>query len=438
MKNYQKYAFETRQIHAGYGGDETRSVVPPLFQTNAYYYESAEQAQNLFELKEAGNIYTRITNPTNAFLEERINALEGGVGAMMFSSGHAAIFNSVVNLASAGDEVVSSRNIYGGAVNLLGVSLERCGIKVKFVDPDDFGAWEAAITDKTRLVFTELIGNPHANISDISRIADIAHKHGVPFMVDGTLNTPYLCRLFDFGADFTVHSATKYLAGHGQVMAGVVVDSGRFNFKDNPRFPLFNTGDVSYHGIVFADVGAPASSSSSGQSPLSAAFILRLRALVMRDLGACLAPFNAFLVMMGVDTLSLRMERHCANALWVAQFLEGCDKVEQVNYSSLASSKYHDLAQKYLPKGAAGVFSFRIKGGKAAAVKFMNSLELIQIVANLGDIRTQVVHPATTTHSQMSSEQLAACGIDGGDVRISIGLENIDDIIADLEKALGA
>jgi O-acetylhomoserine (thiol)-lyase len=330
-----------------------------------------------------------------------------------------------VNLACAGDEVVSSRNIYGGAVNLLGISLERLGIKIRFVDPNDFDAWEAAINDKTRLVFTELIGNPHANISDISRIADIAHKHGVPFMVDGTLNTPYLCRPFEHGADFVVHSATKFLAGHGQVMAGVVVDSGKFNFKDNPRFPLFNQGDVSYHGIVFADIGAPA-------------FILRLRALTMRDLGSCLAPFNAFLVMQGIETLALRMDRHCANAIWVAEYLESHKCIEAVNYPSLASNKYYDLAHKYMPKGASGVFSFRIKGGKEKAVKFMNALSLIQIVANLGDIRTQVVHPATTTHSQMSDEQLKNSGIDGGDVRISVGLEHIDDIINDIENALNS
>ncbi|MCL1832570.1 MAG: O-acetylhomoserine aminocarboxypropyltransferase/cysteine synthase, partial [Oscillospiraceae bacterium] len=414
MKDYQKYAFETRMIHAGYGGDATRSVVPPLFQTNAYYYDDSAQAQNLFELKEAGNIYTRITNPTNDFFEERVNALDGGVGALAYSSGHAAMFNAIVNLAVAGDEVVSSRNIYGGAMNLLGVTLKRLGITIKFVDPDDLSAWEAAINDKTRLLFTELIGNPHANVSDIQAIADIAHKHGVPFMVDGTFNTPYLCRPFEHGADFVVHSATKFLSGHGQVMAGVIVDGGKFNFKGNPRFPLFNEPDVSYHGIVFADCGA-------------GAFVLRLRALVMRDLGSCLAPFNSFLTLQGIETLALRMERHCSNALAVAEYLEGCSQVESVSYPSLKSSKYYALANKYMPKGASSVFSFRIKGGKAAAVKFMDALELVQNVSNLGDIRTQISHPATTTHSQMSTEQLAASGIDGGDVRISVGLENIDD-----------
>jgi O-acetylhomoserine (thiol)-lyase len=429
MKDYQKYKFETRMIHAGYApnvggpGDETRSVVPPLFQTNAYYYNNVQQAQNLFELKEAGNIYTRITNPTNSFFEERVNALDGGVGALSFSSGHAAMFNAIVNLAGTGDEIVSSRDIYGGAVNMFGVSLKRLGITVKFVDPDDLSAWEAAITDKTRLFFTELIGNGNTCVSDIQAIADIAHKHEIPFMVDGTFNTPYLCRPLEHGADFVVHSATKFLSGHGQVMAGIVVDGGRFVFKDNPRFPLYNEPDVSYHGLVFADLG-------------ELAFILRLRALIMRDLGSCLAPFNSFLIMQGIETLSLRMERHCENAIGVAEFLESHEKIESVSYPSLKSNKYYELAQKYCPKGASGVFTFKIKGGKDAAMKFMDSLRLIQNVSNLGDIRTQVVHPATTTHSQMSAEQLAASGVGGGDIRISVGLENIDDLINDLKQAL--
>ncbi|MCL2634035.1 MAG: O-acetylhomoserine aminocarboxypropyltransferase/cysteine synthase [Oscillospiraceae bacterium] len=424
MKDCASYGFETKMIHAGYGGDEqSHSVVPPLYQTNAYYYDSTEHAQKLFELKEAGNIYTRITNPTNAFLEERITALEGGVGALAFSSGHAAMFNAIVNLAGAGDEVISSRNIYGGAVNMFGVSLKRLGITVKFVDPDDLSAWEEAVTDKTKLFFTELIGNPHANISDIESIANIAHKHCIPFLVDSTFNTPYLCRAFEYGADFTVHSATKYLSGHGQVMAGILIDSGKFNFKNNPRFPLYNEPDVSYHGLVFADLGGMA-------------FILRLRALIMRDLGSCLAPFNSFLVLQGVETLSLRMDRHCQNALAVAEFLQSRPEIEQVNYPSLKSSQYYDLANKYMPKGASSVFSFRFKGGKEKAASFMNGLKLIQNVSNLGDIRTQVSHPATTTHSQLSEEYMRLNGISGGDVRISVGLETLDDLLKDIEQAL--
>jgi O-acetylhomoserine (thiol)-lyase len=333
------------------------------------------------------------------------------------------MFNAIVNLAQSGDEIVSSRDIYGGAVNMFGVSLKRLGITVKWVDPDDLSAWESAVTDKTRLFFTELIGNGNTCISDIEKIAEIAHRNGIPFMVDGTFNTPYLCRPLEYGADYVVHSATKFLSGHGQVMAGVIVDGGKFSFKDNPRFPLFNQPDVSYHGLVFADLGAPA-------------FILRLRALIMRDLGSCLAPFNSFLIMQGIETLSLRMQRHCENAIKVAEFLESRPEIESVSYPSLKSNKYYDLAQKYTPKGASSVFTFRIKGGKPAAVKFMNALELIQNVSNLGDIRTQVVHPATTTHSQMSAKQLAASGIDGGDIRISVGLETADDLINDIQQAL--
>jgi O-acetylhomoserine (thiol)-lyase len=423
MSEKKNYGFETNMIHAGYNGDEaTHAVVPPLYQTNAYYFDNVEHAKSLFELSKAGNIYSRLMNPTNGFLEERITALEGGVGALAFSSGHAAMFNTIVNLCQAGDEVVSSADIYGGAINMFAVSLKRLGITVKFVNPDDLSAWENAVTDKTRLFFTELIGNPNANISDIEKISEIAHKHGIPFMVDGTFNTPYLCRPLEHGADIVVHSATKMLSGHGHVMAGIVVCGG-FDYKNNPRFPLFNEPDVSYHGIVFADLG-------------KMAFILRLRALVMRDLGSCLAPFNAFMVLLGVETLSLRMERACENALKTAKFLSNHPEIETVNYPALEGNKYYDLHKKYLPKGVANVFTFKIKGDRERAARFMDSLSLIRNVANLGDIRTQVVHPATTTHSQCSAEQLKASGIGEGTVRISVGLETIEDIIGDLEQAL--
>jgi O-acetylhomoserine (thiol)-lyase len=361
-------------------------------------------------------------NPTNGFLEERITALEGGVGALAFSSGHAAMFNVFVNLCQAGDEIVSSADIYGGAINMMDVSLRRLGISVKFVNPDDLTAWEAAVTDKTRLFFTELIGNPNANISDIEKIAEIAHKHCIPFMVDGTFNTPFLCQPLKHGADIVVHSATKMLSGHGHVMAGIVVCGG-FDYKDNPRFPLFNEPDVSYHGVIFADLG-------------KMAFILRLRALIMRDFGSCLAPFNAFMVMLGVETLALRMERACENALKAAKFLEAHPEIENVNHPGLTGNKYHELAKKYLPKGVANIFTFNIKGDRSRAARFMDALELIQNVANLGDIRTQVVHPATTTHSQLSKDALEAAGVREGTVRISVGLETIADIIGDLEQAL--
>ncbi len=420
----KNYSIDTLAVHAGYETDEaTMSVTPPLYMTNAYVLKDAAHARTLFELKEPGNIYTRLQNPTSDILEKRVAALDGGVGALAFSSGHAAIFNSIINLCSEGDEMVSSINIYGGAINLLGVTLDRLGIKVKFVNPDNLDEWENAVTDKTKLFFTEVIGNPNANVSDLSAIAEIAHKHGIPFMVDSTFTTPYLCRPIEFGADFVVHSATKFLGGHGQVMSGVVVDSGKFVFKGNKRFPLMNEPDVSYHGVVFADLG-------------ETAFISRLRALVTRDIGACPSPYNSYAILTGLETLSLRMQRHCENALAVAQFLESHEKVEKVNYPALPSSPYHELLKKYCPKGAGGVFTFVLKGGKPAGEKFMNSLELLQIVANVGDARSQVIHPASTTHSQLSAQQLIDAGISEGTVRLSIGIEDKADIIADIKQAL--
>lgn len=420
----ENYSIDTLAVHAGYETDEaTMSVTPPLYQTNAYVFKNAEHARALFELKESGNIYSRLQNPTSDMFERRVAALDGGIAALSFSSGHAAIFNVIVNLCSEGDELVSSINIYGGAINLLGVTLNRLGVKVRFVNPDNLEEWENAITDKTKLFFTELIGNPNANVSDIEAIAKIAHKHGIPFMVDSTFTTPYLSRPIEWGADFVIHSATKFLSGHGQVMAGIVVDSGKFSFKGNERFPLFNEPDVSYHGIVFADLG-------------ELAFISRLRALVMRDLGACLAPYNALNCLTGIQTLALRMQRHCENALAVAEFLEKHPKVEKVNYPALPSSPYYELCKKYAPKGAGGVFTFVLKGGKPAGEAFMNSLKLLQIVANVGDVRSQVIHPASTTHSQLSAEQLVAAGITEGTVRLSIGIEDKADIIADIKQAL--
>ncbi len=419
-----KYSIDTLAVHAGYETDEaTMSVTPPLYQTNAYVFRDAEHARTLFELKEPGNIYSRLQNPTCEMFERRMAELDGGVAALSFSSGHAAIFNVIANLCTEGDELVSSINIYGGAINLLGITLKRMGVTVKFVNPDNLDEWENAVTDKTKLFFTELIGNPNANVSDIEAIAKIAHSHGIPFMVDSTFTTPYLSRPIEWGADFVIHSATKFLSGHGQVMAGVVVDSGKFVFKGNERFPLFNEPDVSYHGVVFADLG-------------ETAFISRLRALIMRDLGACLAPYNALNCLTGIQTLALRMQRHCENALAVAQFLEKHPKVERVNYPALPSSPYYELCKKYSPKGAGGVFTFVLKDGKKAGETFMNSLQLLQIVANVGDVRSQVIHPASTTHSQLSAEQLVAAGITEGTVRLSIGIEDKTDIIADISQAL--
>ncbi|MCL2089513.1 MAG: O-acetylhomoserine aminocarboxypropyltransferase/cysteine synthase [Oscillospiraceae bacterium] len=421
----ENYGFNTIAVHGGNPGDKgTGSIGLPIHLTNAYRFENTEHAKNLFELSKFGNIYSRIMNPTSDAFEQRMAQLEGGVGALAFSSGHAAIFNTIVNLANAGDEIVSSLYIYGGAINLLGTTLSRLGITVKFVNPDDLGAWEEAITDKTRGFFVETIGNPNANVADLQPIADLAHKHGIPFVVDSTFTTPYLCRPIEFGADFVVHSATKYISSYGGVMGGAVIDSGRFEFKDNPRFPLYNQPDPSYHGIIYADLGAPA-------------FILRMRTLLMRDIGACLSPFNSHQLCTGLETLPLRMDRHSQNALKVAEYLENHSAVSAVNYPGLKSSRYNGLVNKYFKDGmASSVFTFVLAGGKQAGADFIDSLKLIVHCANVGDAKSLVSHPATTTHSQLTPERLLKAGITDGTVRLSIGIEDVNDIIADLEQAI--
>lgn len=420
-------SLDTLAVHGGYTPDDAQHcTTPPIYQTNAYAYQSVEQAKNLFELKEAGNIYTRITNPTVAVLEERVNLMEGGVGAVAMSSGHAALFNTILNLAGAGDEIVSSLHIYGGAINLLGVTLKNIGIHTHFVDPDDFAAWESAINDKTKALFVEVVGNPNANICDLEKIADIAHRHGIPLIVDASVTTPYLMKPIQYGADLIVHSATKFLGGHGSAMGGIVVDSGNFVWKDNPRFPQYNQPDVSYHGLNFgSDCG-------------NAGFITRLRVLLLRDVGACLSPFNAFLILTGIETLTLRMRRHCDNALAVAQFLADSPQVEFVHYPLLPGNKYRPLADKYLPDGVGSVFTFGLKGGREAGIRFIEALTLFSHVSNLGDTRSIVGHPATTTHSQLSDQQLAEAGITPGTIRLSVGIEGIEDILADLEVGLAA
>lgn len=421
----RKLSLDTISVHGGYTPDAAeRAVNVPIYQTNAYAFESPQHAAELFALERPGNIYTRLSNPTVSALEERVSLLEGGVGAVAMSSGHAVIFNTILNLAGAGDEIVSSICIYGGAINLLGVTLKNIGIKTVFVDPDDFGGWEAAITPKTKAFFVELIGNPNANIADIEKIAGIAHRHGVPLIVDSTFATPIMCRPFEFGADLIIHSATKYLGGQGNSMAGVVVDSGNFKFAGNDRFPQYNAPDKSYHGFNFGtDCG-------------NAGFITRMRALILRDIGACLSPFNAFLVLCGIETLHLRMRRHFDNALKIAVYLDANPNVSFVNYPGLEDNKYYSLTQKYLPGGAGAVFTFGLKGGREAGIKFIESLRLFMHVANLGDTRSLVIHPATTTHSQLSDEQLVAAGISAETVRLSIGIEDPDDLIADLEQAI--
>lgn len=422
----QNLGFDTLMIHAGTAPDPvTHSVSLPVYQTTAYTFDSSEQAKSLFELKEAGNIYTRLMNPTVDALERRVAALDGGIGALAMASGHAVIFNTMLNLASAGDEIVSSICIYGGAINMMGVTLDRLGIKVHFVDPDDMDAWESAINEKTRALFVEAIGNPNANLADIEAISAIARRHGVPLIVDSTFTTPYLLQPIRYGADIVIHSATKYLGGHGTSMCGIAVDAGTFVFKGNPRFPLYNQPDTSYHGVVFADLGA-------------AAFITRLRTLMMRDLGACCSPFNAMMIMQGIETLSLRMQRHSDNALAVARYLESNPKVSFVHYPALESDRYFQRAQKYLPHGASSVFTFGLKGPRENGAKFIDALKLFLHVANVGDVRSLVIHPGTTTHSQLTDEQLTESGITPETIRLSVGLEDVRDIIADLAQAIDA
>ncbi|MBQ3054634.1 MAG: O-acetylhomoserine aminocarboxypropyltransferase/cysteine synthase [Oscillospiraceae bacterium] len=420
------YQLETNAVHAGYTPEPTtHSNVPPIYMTTAYSFDDVEHARSLFALEQGGNIYTRLQNPTTDILEARVAALEGGVGALALASGHAAIVHTLLTIAREGDEIISALTIYGGAINLLGKTFKRMGITVHFVNPDDLDAFRAKINDKTRAIFVEAIGNPTANICDLDAIAEIAHENGLPFIVDNTFATPALLRPFDHGADLIIHSSTKYLAGNGTAMGGLVVDSGKFQWKGNPRFAEMNAPDPSYHGVVFADLGEQA-------------FLVKARALTLRDLGSCQSPFNAWTTLLGVETLALRMERHSENALKVAQFLEGHPAVDRVDYPGLPSNRYYPLAQKYLPRGASAVFTFEIKGGREAGARFCDNLKLLRIVANLGDSRSMVSHPATTTHSQLSDEQLAAAGIGATTIRLSIGIEHIDDILADLDQALRA
>ncbi len=423
--NETTYGLDTLALHAGFRADPVEgSTEPPIHQSSAYMFQSTQQAQDLFELKAGGNIYSRLGNPTVGVLEQRVAALEGGVAAVAFSSGHAAIFSTILNLAKAGDEVVSSLNIYGGAINMFAVTLGNLGIQVKFVEGNDRAAWEAQITPKTKALFVEVVGNPNANVADLAMLSDLAGQHGIPFIVDSTFTTPALIRPKEWGADIIIHSATKFLGGHGTSLAGVAVDCGTFRFLDNPRFPQYNQPDHSYHGVVF------------GRDFGDAGFATRLRALVLRDVGGCLAPFSAYLILHGMETLGLRMGRHCENALAAAEFLQKHPKVDAVSYPALADSPYKALTDKYLGGRGGAVFTFNLSGGRAAGGRFIDALELAANVANVGDTKTQVIHPATTTHSQLTEEQLRASGISGATVRISVGIENIGDILADLDQAL--
>ncbi|MBU6312090.1 MAG: bifunctional o-acetylhomoserine/o-acetylserine sulfhydrylase [Actinomycetales bacterium] len=430
------WSFETRQIHAGQAPDAaTNARALPIYQTTSYTFNDTTHAANLFALKELGNIYTRIMNPTQAAVEDRIASLEGGVGALLTSSGQAAETLAILNVAEAGDHIVSSPSLYGGTYNLFHYTLPKLGIEVSFVEnPDDLDSWRAAARPNTKAFYGESIANPKNDILDIAGVAGVAHEIGVPLIVDNTVATPYLVRPIEWGADVVVHSATKYIGGHGTAIAGVIVDSGNFDYAQYPdRFPNYNQPDPSYHGLVYArDLGV----GSAFGANLS--FILKARVQLLRDLGAAVAPFNAWLLAQGLETLSLRMDRHVENAAKVAEFLTGRDEVLSVNYAGLPSSPWHSLAKKYAPKGPGAVLSFEIKGGLDAGTRFVEALELHSHVANIGDVRSLVIHPASTTHSQLSPEEQLSAGVTPGLVRLAVGLEGIDDILADLDAGFRA
>ena len=421
----REFKFETLQLHAGQVVDATtKSRAVPIYQTTSFVFEDTQEGAELFALQKAGNIYTRITNPTTSAFEERIAALEGGVGALATASGMAALTYTILGLAHAGDHVVAASTIYGGTFNLLKETLPRYGITTTFVDIDNLEEVEAAIKDNTKLVLIETLGNPVINIPDIEKIAEIVHKHQIPLVADNTFATPYLINVFSHGVDISVHSATKFIGGHGTTIGGVIVDSGKFDWAASGKFPQFVNEDPSYHNLSYTrDVGA-------------AAFIVAARVQLLRDMGAALSPFNSFLLLQGLETLSLRVERHVQNAEKIVDFLVNHPKVEKVNYPKLADSPYHALAEKYLPKGVGSIFTFHVKGGEAEARKVIDSLEIFSNLANVADAKSLVVHPATTTHAQLSDSDLEAAGVTKNQIRLSIGLENADDLIEDLRLAL--
>ena len=421
----REFKFETLQLHAGQVVDATtKSRAVPIYQTTSFVFEDTQEGAELFALQKAGNIYTRITNPTTSAFEERIAALEGGVGALATASGMAALTYTILGLAHAGDHVVAASTIYGGTFNLLKETLPRYGITTTFVDIDNLEEVEAAIKDNTKLVLIETLGNPVINIPDIEKIAEIAHKLQIPLVADNTFATPYLINVFSHGVDIAVHSATKFIGGHGTTIGGVIVDSGKFDWAASGKFPQLVEEDPSYHNISYTrDVGA-------------AAFIVAARVQLLRDMGAALSPFNSFLLLQGLETLSLRVERHVQNAEKIVDFLVNHPKVEKVNYPKLADSPYHALAEKYLPKGVGSIFTFHVKGGEAEARKVIDSLEIFSNLANVADAKSLVVHPATTTHAQLSDSDLEAAGVTKNQIRLSIGLENVDDLIEDLRLAL--
>ncbi len=423
------WSFETKQIHAGQSADTaTGARALPIYQTTSYVFRDTDHAAALFSLAEPGNIYTRIMNPTQDAVEQRIAALEGGVGALLLASGQAAETIAILNIARAGDHIVSSASLYGGTYNLFHYTLPKLGIEVTLVEnPDDLEAWRAAARPNTKAFFGETIANPRTDILDIEGVAGVAHEIGVPLIVDNTVATPYLIQPLKHGADIVVHSATKYLGGHGTAVAGVIVDGGTFDWAANAeRFPEFNEPDPSYHGLVYSEALG------------NIAYIIKARIQLLRDLGSAVAPFNAFLIAQGLETLSLRIERHVQNAKAIAEWLEQHPQVESVNYSGLPSSPWYKRGQKYAPKGAGAVLSFEVVGGREAGKQFVDSLELFSHVANIGDVRSLVIAPASTTHSQLTPEEQAASGVTPGLVRLAVGLEGLPDLIADLEAGFRA
>ncbi|TYG34110.1 O-acetylhomoserine aminocarboxypropyltransferase/cysteine synthase [Lonepinella koalarum] len=417
--------FETLQLHAGQEVDSSsKSRAVPIYQTTSYVFDDAQEAEDLFALRKLGNIYTRITNPTVAVFENRIAALEKGVGALATASGMAAITYAILALAHAGDHVVAASTIYGGTFNLLKETLPRYGITTTFVNVEDLTEVENAIQENTKLVLIETLGNPLINIPDLEKVADIAHRHRIPLVCDNTFATPYLINVFSHGVDIAIHSATKFIGGHGTTIGGVIVDSGKFDWVASGKFPQFVDEDPSYHNISYTrDIGA-------------AAFIVAVRVQLLRDTGAALSPFNAFLLLQGLETLSLRVERHIENTQKIVDFLSHHPKVEKVNYPSLPNSPYYALAQKYLPKGTGSIFTFHVKGGAKEARQVIDKLEIFSNLANVADAKSLVVHPATTTHGQLTESELLACGVTPNQIRLSIGLENVNDLIADLTAAL--
>lgn len=422
------YKFETLQLHVGQETPDpaTDSRAVPIYATTSYVFKDSAQAAGRFGLTEGGNIYTRLMNPTSDVFEKRIAALEGGAAALATASGSAAISYAIQNIAIAGDHIVSSTNLYGGTHNLFANTLKEQGLDTTFVDPSDPENFEKAIQPNTKLLYAETLGNPNSDVIDLEAIAAIAHKHGIPFIVDSTFATPYLLRPIEHGADVVVHSATKFIGGHGTVMGGVVVDSGKFDWAQNDKFPGLSKPNPSYHGVVFTEACG------------NLAYILKLRTTLMRDQGATISPFNSFLLLQGLETLSLRVERHVENALKVVDFLKNHPQVERVNHPSLATGKQKELYEKYFKKGAASIFTFEIKGDAETAKKFTESLKLFSLLANVADVKSLVIHPASTTHSQLSEEELLSCGIKPNTVRLSIGTEHIDDIIADLQQGFDA